>query len=46
MIQIQDLILKHPDVIDSPIIADTLLIKDEYTCEHFYLFLFDIHLQY
>ena len=29
MIQIQDWILKHPNVIHSPITADTLLIKDE-----------------
>ena len=38
MIQIQDLILKHPNVKHSPIIAATLLIKDEYTGEYFYLF--------
>ena len=29
MIQIQDWVLKHPNVIHSPITADTLLIKDE-----------------
>ena len=46
MILIQDWILKHPNVIHSPIIADTLLIKDESTGNYFYLFLFDIHLQY
>ena len=44
MIQIQDLILKHPNVIHSPIIADTLFIKDESTGEYFYLILFDIYL--
>ena len=46
MIQIQHWILKHPNVIYSPIIADTLLIKDESKGEYFYLFLFDIYLQY
>ena len=35
MIQIQDWILKHPNVIHSPITADTLLIKDEFTGKYF-----------
>ena len=34
-IKIQDWILKHPNVIHSPIIADTLLIKDESTGDYF-----------
>ena len=35
MIQIQDWILKHPNVIHSPITIDTLLIKDEFTGKYF-----------
>ena len=44
MIQIQDWILKHPNVIHLPITADTLLVKDESTGKYFYFVLFDIHL--
>ena len=35
MIQIQDWILKHPNIIHSPIRADILLIKDEFTSKYF-----------
>ena len=35
MIQIQDWILKNLNVIHSPITADTLLIKDEFTGKYF-----------
>ena len=35
MIQIQDWILKHPNVIHLPITVDTLLIKDEFTGNYF-----------
>ena len=31
MIEIQDWILKHPNVIHLPITADTLLIKNDFT---------------
>ena len=44
MIQIQDWIVKHHNVIHSPIIEDTLLIKDEYIGKYFHLFLFVIYL--
>ena len=46
MIQIRDLIIKHYNVIDSPITEDTLLVKDECTGKYFYLFLFVILLYY
>ena len=46
MIQIQDWILKHPNVIHPPITADTLLIKDESTGKYCFSFLFVIHLYY
>ena len=35
MIQIQDWILKHPNVIHLPITADTLLIKEEFIGKYF-----------
>ena len=46
MIQLQDLIVKHHNVIDSPIVEDALLGKDECTGEHFSLFLFVILLYF
>ena len=46
MIQIQDWILNHPNVIHSPITAYTLLIIDESIGKYFYLFLFAIILYY
>ena len=46
MIQIQHWIVKHHNVIHSPITQDTLLINDYCTGKYCYLFLFVIHLYY
>ena len=46
VIQIQDWIVKHHNVIHSPITEDTLLIKDECIGKYFHLLLFVIHLYY
>ena len=46
MIQIQDWVVRHHNVIHSPIIEDTLLVKDECIGKHFCLFLFVMHLYY
>ena len=46
MIQIQDWIVKHHNVINSPITEDTLRIKDECTGQYLHLFLFVILLYY
>ena len=40
MIQMQDWILKNPNVIHSPRTSDTLLIKDESTGKYFSFFSF------
>ena len=46
IIKVQDWIMKHLNMIDSPITNDTLLVKDEYTGKYFYLFIFVIILYY
>ena len=46
MIQIQDWIVKHHNLTDSPITEGMLLVKDECTGEYFYLLLFVILLYY
>ena len=46
MVQIQDWIVKHHNIIHSPITKDILLIKDESIGNYCYLFLFVIQLYY
>ena len=43
IIKVQDWIMKHLNMIDSPITNDTLLVKDEVKGTYLYFFIFVIH---
>ena len=40
MIKVKDWIMKHPNIISSPITNDTLFVKDEVTGRYLYLLIF------